>query len=228
MQMNISVCLAFTLGAGSLVCSNSALLCGAVGLDGYNSSAQTGGNALSASLTILSQTYCHVDTDSFSALIGFRLHLTNTADASVIVSRRIDSPDIVRVAKDLATAENGQFEFVLNGDKFVTENPKNPPFGDAPSTEDFAVLSPGQSYDVNLSVAIPGTKESSSRHGLVDRGQHILQVGISTWPYYGYGDAQALRQKWAQFGDLQLGLVYSSFVPFRIPERFKNPYCSTP
>lgn len=181
--------------------------------------------ALSATFTILAQRYCHVDDESFVAMFDVRLHFTNVSGSPVILSRRIDNTDLVRVAKSVETGETGQFEYAPNPDRFTTKNPSNPPTGDAPNGEYFIILNPRQSYDVTIHTNLFGTKEPTSGHGLISRGAHVLKLGVSTWPYYGYEDVQNLRKKWARFGDLQLGIVYTNFVPFEIPKKFKNLPC---
>lgn len=184
--------------------------------------------ALSAKAIIRAQTYCHI-ADSFVVQMDVQVHLTNTSDGPVILSRRIDNPSVVRVAKTREAGQAGQFEYAPNVDLFAAENPPNPPTGGAPSPEYFVVLAPGQSYDAKISTNVAGTLEHTAlQRVFLSPGEHLLQLGMSVWPYYGYTDVQGLRKKWLPFGELQLGYVYTDFVPFTIPERFKNPRCSVP
>lgn len=182
---------------------------------------------LAATATILSQKYCHVDATSFSVLMKVKVRLTNASDQPVIVSRKIGSPGLVRVARTTEAGEAGRFEYAPNVDTFVKENPPHPAFGDAPSLKNFIVLLRGETYEVKISTGVFGTKQTSSGHGLISRGPHVLQLGISTWPYYGYGDIDSLRKKWSRFGSLQSGVVYTNFILFKIPQEFANPPCST-
>jgi hypothetical protein len=185
-------------------------------------------NALSAKVQILSQTYCHVDDDSFSVLLNVQVRFTNVSNQPVILSRRIENAETARVATSNTAGELGQFESAPQTDRFVKENLPNPPVDGPPNPEYFIILAPGQSYDTKISAAVPATRESKAQHGLLSPGEHVLQLAVSTWPYYGFEDGGGLRRKWAQFGDLQVGLIYTSFVPFRIPVKFRNPRCSIP
>ncbi len=182
-------------------------------------------DALSVTFAILAQTYCHADDESFTVRLEVRLHFTNVSDKPVILSKKIDNTDLVRVAKSVEAGDAGQFESAPNPDRLVRENPPSPPFRDAPDPKYFVILNPRQSYDVTIQTSVFGTKGPTSEHGLINRGTHVLRLGISTWPYYGYADVQNLRARWARFGDLQFGSVYTNFVPFEIPQKFENPAC---
>lgn len=186
-----------------------------------------GGSALTAMAIVDKQTYCHSDNTSFVVNMDVSVHLTNTSNSTLILSKRIGSPPVVRVAKNSEAAKAGQYEYAPNMDTFYGETPAVPVFGDAPSAEDFVRLAPGESFDARIQTGVFGTKEATSGHGLVSRGTHVLLLGIDTWPYR-YDITQGLRTKWAQFGELQTELVYTNFVPFTIPEKFKNPRCPVP
>lgn len=183
---------------------------------------------LTATFEILGQTYCHVDDESFAVKMDVRLHLRNASSENLILSRRIDSPDVVRVAKSVEAGEAGQFESALNPDTFLIDKPQDPKISDSPSADYFVVLSPGERYEFKSSAFVQGTRQPTSRQQLVSRGEHVLQLGISTWPYYGYSDVQGLKTRWAKFGDLVVGTVYTDFIPFHIPDRFKAPPCRIP
>ena len=186
-----------------------------------------GGSALAAMAIVDKQTYCHSDNTSFVVNMDVRVHLSNTSNNTLILSKRIDSPPVVRVAKNSETAKAGQYEYAPNMDAFHGDAPAVPVFGDAPSAEDFVRLVPGESFDASVQTGVFGTKEATSGHGLISRGAHVLLLGIDTWPY-AYNEVPGLRKKWAQFGDLQAGLVFTNFVPFMIPEKFENPRCASP
>lgn len=192
-------------------------------------SADLANDTLAATLVIRSQSYCHVDNQSFSVQLSLQVRFVNISARPLILSKRIDPPPITRVSKTRQDGEAGKFELALNPDRFVSKNPANPPTGDSPDPDYFIVLAPRQTYDVKTSTTVLGTKSHGVwQHDFVSPGIHVLQVGISTWPYYGYEDVEGLRQKWAQFGDLQHGIVYTNFAPLRIPQNFKNPRCAIP
>ena len=222
-------CLLFGLSGGVLAFPKPQSRPAVVPLRSRSQSTVSASGALNATFTILAQTYCHTDADSFVVQIAVQVRFTNVSDEPVILLRRIDTPGVVRVARTTEAGEAGQFEYAPNVDRIVAENPPNPPTGDAPSAEYFVVLAPGQSYDVKTSTTVAGTKERTAwQRVFVSPGTHVLRLGMSIWPYYGYPDIEGLRKKWARFGNLQIGYVYTNFVPFHIPEKFKNPRCATP
>src|SRR6266851_8127373 len=53
---------------------------------------------------VVGQSYCHVDDEAFSASLDLRLRFSNSSDRPVILSRKIESPNIVRVARDADAA----------------------------------------------------------------------------------------------------------------------------
>ena len=228
MKIGLTLCSLFALCGGGFTVSNAGSKSVLSPLPSHTQSDELKGSPLTASFTIQGQTYCHIDDESFVVLMDVSLDLTNSSDGSVILSRRIDSPEIVRVAKSVEAGMAGQFESALNPDTFLVKKPQDPKISDSPSADYFVVLSPGESYEVKSSAFVQGTRQPTSQQQLVSRGEHVLQLGISTWPYYGYDDVQGLRIKWAKFGDLQVGLVYTNFISFRIPEKFKNPRCHIP
>lgn len=186
-------------------------------------------NALSASLRIISQSYCHVDNQSFDVHMKIQVRFTNVLDRPVILSRKIDPPTVVRVAKTADEGKARKFEYAPNADRFVAENPSNPPTGDAPDPRYFIVLTHGESFDVTTFTTVVATKEDSSWQGdFVRPGVHVIQLGMSTWPYYGYDDVDELANKWAMIGSLHHGVVYTDFVNLNVPKKFKNPRCRIP
>ena len=177
---------------------------------------------------ILSQSYCHVDDSSFGVLINVQLHFENVSDVPVILSKKIDAPSLVRVAKDGNAIKSNTFEFAPTPDRFVANNPQTPDFGQSPSLHLFAILLPGQARDTDTQTTVIASQGNAKDAPPLRPGVHVLQLGISLWPYYGYDSLDELQRKWSRFGILQHGLVYTNVIPFVIPKHFKNPSCRVP
>jgi hypothetical protein len=182
---------------------------------------------------VVNQSYCHVDDESFVALLNLRLQLTNSSGHPVILSRQIEDPPIVRAARDLQSGEKGDFLFAPDVHFTVADLPNGPSFGDAPNPKLFVLLAPGEKFETLVQANVFGANDaakSKKGNGLLAKGSYLLQVGIYTWPYeWPYFDvktnSQELKQRWMKYGDLATGLVYSDFARFTLPEHFKNPRC---
>src|SRR5689334_1177249 len=138
---------------------------------------------LSVSLEIVKQSYCHVDLDSFSVKMDVKVRFKNVANQPVILSRQIKSPRIIRVSKSVEAAKNGNVEYEPHIDEFTREIPSLPKFGNLPDAHRFIVLKPGESYEVTVPSGVFGTMKPAGGRGLLARGTHVLQLGVSTWPY---------------------------------------------
>jgi hypothetical protein len=190
-------------------------------------------NLLSVHAEVLAQTYCHVDDQAFTASIELKLHFTNISGHAVILSRKIESPNIVRAARDAEEGKNGTFIYSPDPHFLVAKLPKSPSFQSAPDPKLFVILKPGESFDSVVYSGVLGAKSEATggpTPGLLSKGNYVLQVGVETWPYdWPYFDAkvdpQELKHQWARYGELSTGLAYSDFVPLVIPEHFKNPRC---
>jgi hypothetical protein len=185
----------------------------------------TDNQKLTAFIAINSQDYCHVDDDSFSVRMEVNVKLTNVSSRPVILSKRIENPEIMRIASDIESARRGDFESAPNSDRFVSENSPIASFGETPDEERFVVLEPSKSYDTQIVATVFASKRSIPQPGLIGTGRHLLQVAISTWPYRDYKNLSELERKWLTIGDLASGLIYTNFAEFRIPTKFKNPQC---
>ena len=103
----------------------------------------------------------------------------------------------------------------------------------APSPKLFVILAPGQSFETTVKTGVfaaTDTAEANGKNGLLAKGSYVLQVGIHTWPYdwpdfTAKMDARKLKMRWAKYGELATGLVYSDFAPLTIPGRFEGPTC---
>jgi hypothetical protein len=190
-------------------------------------------NLLSVHAAVMAQTYCHVDDQTFTVSMDVKLRFTNRSGHAVILSRRIESPSVVRAARDALAAENGSFLYSPDPHFTVTELPSSPSFGDKPDSALFIILSPAGSFETVVhSGVLAGKSDAPIKEGsgFLTKGSYVLQVAVSTWPYqWPYFDAvtdsQTLKERWTGYGQLSTGLVFSDFAPFTIPEHFKNPRC---
>jgi hypothetical protein len=188
---------------------------------------------LSVHAEVVAQSYCHNYDDMFSVFMDLKLHFSNLSGHAVILSRKIESPNIVRAARDAEAGKNGVFLYSPDPHFTVAKLPKSPSFRSIPDSKLFVILKPGESFDGLVHSGVLGAKGEATGtpvNGLLSHGSYVLQVGVSTWPYeWPYfeaaTDSQMLKQRWAKYGELSTGLVYSDFVPFVIPEHFKNPRC---
>jgi len=188
---------------------------------------------LAAHIEVVNQTYCHVDDESFDAHLDLRLQFINSSARPVILSRKIEPPYVVRVARDPQAGAKGDFLYAPEDHFAVAEFPSGPSFGDAPDTKLFVLLAPGEKFETLVPTSVVGADDAAKvkkGKGLLAKGSYFLQVGVYTWPYeWPYFDvkttSQELKQRWIKYGDLATGLVYSDFAPFTLPDHFKNPRC---
>jgi hypothetical protein len=185
---------------------------------------------------IVRQSYCRADDEAFSVKMNIRLRFTNKSAHPVILARNIESPPIIRVAKNSRDAQNGDFEYAPIVDHFPSSLPSSPSFGDSPDKQYFITLAPQQSYEATVVSGVFGAEHAAKGGkgtGLVPKGNHLLQLGVDTWPYqWPYFtnpfSAKQLSERWKAYGHLASGWVYSDFVPLAIPEQFDNTPCETP
>jgi hypothetical protein len=180
------------------------------------------------------QSYCHIDDESFALNMQLALHFTNVSNHPVILSRRIESPSVVRVTRDAEAARRNDWLYDPRPLSIVATLPPAPRFGKTPDPKLFVILNPGKKFTTVVSSGVFGAAKASKAtkgSGLLAKNvNYVLQVGVSTWPYvYPYFEsrttAQELKLRWRDSGDLAIGLVYSDFAPFNIPETFDNPRC---
>jgi hypothetical protein len=181
---------------------------------------------------ILSQSYCHTDLEVYSVQMSVKLGFTNVSDHNVILSRRIESPAIVRVAKTIDDAQKGNFEFNPDFHYYVAELPNSPRFAKSPDPKYFVILTPKQTYELVVTSGALGAVEKgfAKKHGLLAKGDHVLQIDVDTWPYAWphfrpSADNHELAERWRAAGRLVTGMVFSDFVHFTIPGEFNNPPC---
>ncbi len=183
---------------------------------------------------VVSQTYCKSDDGVFLAGLNLRLRFVNVSTGAVILSRKVESSPIVRAAQNAESASHGDFLYAPDVHPLLTKPaPDAPSFGMAPNPKLFVILAPGQSFETLAKTGVfvgTDTVEANGKNGLLAKGSYVLQVGIHTWPYdwpdfTAKMDTRKLKTRWAKYGELASGLVYSDFAPFTIPGRFEGPSC---
>ena len=191
------------------------------------------GDLLGLHIEVANQNYCHIDDESFSVTMDVKMRFTNVSDHPVILSRKIEDPSNVHVARDVEAAQRKEFLYDPNYDYFVSDLPDAPAFGKAPNAKLFVVLPAGGNYETVTQTQVFGSRDAAhetGRDGLLAKGSYLLQIGVTTWPYEwphfnDKTDTKKLRQRWAGYGDLATGFVYSDFAPFTVPDHLKNPRC---
>jgi hypothetical protein len=190
--------------------------------------------SLRLQIEIEGQSYCHVDDEAFAVTMRLALHFTNVSTHPVILSRKIESPNIVRVARDAEAAQKNDWLYDPRPVSLVATLPAAPRFGKNPDPKLFVILNPGKEFTTVVALGVFGAAEVSKAakgNGLLAKNvNYVLEVGVNTWPYdYPYFEsrttAQELKLRWRDSGDLAVGLMYSDFAPFNIPEKFDNPPC---
>lgn len=189
--------------------------------------------SLTVHIEVVQQSYCKDDDEAFTASLDLKIRFTNSSRRSVILSRKIESPPVVRVALNAEAAKRSEFIYAPDEHFTVTSLPNAPHFGQAPDPKLFIRLSPGESFETVVKTGVFGAydaRTATAGNGLLPKGSYLLQVGVPTWPYewpyFNYkNDPQELKQRWSKYGDLVTGLVYTDFAPFTIPQQLKNPQC---
>lgn len=186
---------------------------------------------LSVSAEIVSQDYCRLTAEDHEVHFSVRLTFTNVSDHRVILERDVERPPLVTVARNVADAQNGHFEYTFNLGP-ITGLSTAPPFGDRPNDTYFITLLPGQTYEATVTVPIL-VPEKSATTGKGPAGDHVLQVALNTFPYQtgiytNPANARQLSLRWSKYGHLATGWIYSDFAPLSLPELFDDAVCESP
>src|SRR5579864_5107641 len=106
-------------------------------------------SGLTLSARVVGQRYCHVDPEAFSVFMDVSLRFTNVTNQPVILSKNVEA-GVVRVAKSIQAAKNGDVEVEPSPDYFPSKLPSAPRFGKVPDPKDFVVLASGASYELTM------------------------------------------------------------------------------
>jgi len=184
--------------------------------------------ALKVTGKVISQAYCYGDNQVFTASMKIGLVFLNTSERPVILSRKMNPPNVTRVAATLAAAKQENFEHQTAGTA-AYGHVVEPVFGTRPDPKRFLVLAPGRSYRTEVtSGVIARFGNAGNIPGSVKPGRHFLQLRVDTWPYPTVGPetVQSVKRVWSAFGDLSTGEVWTNFFPFSIPDHVRPVDCS--
>jgi hypothetical protein len=148
--------------------------------------------------------------------LKLRLEIVNRSERNLIVAKGIGAAWYgIILAKDEQALAAGIYESDQNIDWVVTEsNLQSPPIK-APSKE-FTILAPGKSFEVESVVDIQVQRDASSPvRGLLQPGNHVLQLDLGTWPHV--IRPEQFRESWKKYGELVYEPVKSEPLPFRVP-----------
>lgn len=176
---------------------------------------------------VVTQTYCDARSSLYSVSMEISLRFTNLSDRPAILSRKLPSPSEVRVAKTPEALRSQMFEYNPNLDPAVARLPRSPSLGHVPDSRYFTILRPKESFEAQVSTVVFGTQ--TGKKGFVEKGKHVLQLGMETWPYQwpisAPIDAHKLADEWSEYGHLVTGFLYTEPIDLTIPEDFKEPPC---
>lgn len=174
---------------------------------------------------VLRQAYCPLNGDFFSVRLSLRLRFTNQSHENVILARHFDEPLIFRAATDADALARGEFEFNPSFDVYRVKPAGVPRWGKAPEDNKFVILAPGKSYETLAQDSFAAAR--SLTPGFLAAGDHVLQVGVSTWPMkFQPTGADALAKRWQRYGTLQSGQIFAGPVAFSIPRNVDVQRCT--
>jgi hypothetical protein len=187
--------------------------------------AQSGAPGLTVHAEVLRQAYCPIDSDFFSVRLSLKLRFTNGSGENVILIRRFEDPLIIRGAKDAAAFARGEFEFDPAFDVYRQKLSRKRRFAKTPEDNKFVILSPGKSYETLAQDSFAASRRSTP--GFLATGDHVLQVGVPTWPLkFQQADPVVMQAQWMRFGRLETDTLYSDLLPLAIPAKISATKCA--
>lgn len=158
----------------------------------------------------------------------------NVSTKPVILSRTVEPLRTVRAARNAESASHGEFPYAPNVDSLLAKPaPDAPSFGMTPRPKLCVILAPGRRFEAlakTFVLCATDTAEVKTKNGLLQKGSYALQVSIHTGPYdwpdfTAKIDTRKLKMRWAKYGELATGFLYSDFAPLTIPGQFEGPSC---
>jgi hypothetical protein len=169
---------------------------------------------------IVKERYC---SDIGSSFLEWTLNLTytNIGNRPVLLDKK--STWIYRslVSRDLKAASADQYEQAPSssyGDLSKWG------FVSTPNEDSFAVLKPGESFDVEANCRVSIYDGTPDTEDALHAGNHVLQIRVATWYYY--ADPKFYRDKWRSRGYLYSGNVTSLPMPFTIEQQRRFMPCA--
>ena len=181
--------------------------------------------SLKVNLKVITQKYCRRGGADVGAIwLNLRLQVINRTDRKLIVLKNIGRAwyRTIVAADEKALAE-GTYESDPEIMFTMLESEVRGPSGVVPG-EDFVILEPGKSFeaesfiDVTVAVGAP----SRLNRDLIRKGNHVLQLKLSTWPFV--VRPEPFRDEWKEYGRLVYESVKCEPLPLPVPQdsEFQN------
>ena len=185
---------------------------------------------LIATAEIISQKYCPIaDEDKmFNVVFGLRVKFENRTEKTLILDKQIGAfPNQQIIAKSMESLAQRDYEADPIFDSFGLD--RDPPHF-KPNTRllrsNFVLLPPGKSFQNDITIgAFVWYVNRPGRKGPINCGDHVLQMGFSSWRYS--SNASRFAEAWRALGELVTQEIYSEPINFQIPtnpriEKFCN------
>jgi len=152
---------------------------------------------LKTTLRVIGQKFCQEDK-GYSIVQNLDVHIVNQTNGKLIVEEEANRYEIT-VASDLENLSRGKYEYhphIMWGDVYHSEEPQAKSPG-----SDFLILAPGESFErVADFWASIRRADLPPLTGILQPGNHLLQLTISTWDYR--TNPEEFRKPWEQIGTL--------------------------
>ncbi len=166
---------------------------------------------LELTVTLVSQSYCAVTSDSSSLEIRLKLRYRNVGSQKLILYKGHDLFYQTRI-RSAAGNPSGPYEvWVLNSRYFDEEAEA---IDQASPGKVFLTLPPGAVYERKIMIGV-GLVSGKAERGdsSISAGDHTLHLVVSTW-YQSRAMAQKLRQEWQKKGLLWADPLVSAPIHF--------------
>jgi hypothetical protein len=190
-------------------------------------------NPLKMTAEILGQRYCSdPGVKEFSIIFKLRVRLTNQSSKRLIVEKPTRGFCIrcgVVIARDATSLSTGKLEYDPNFNVSVTFNPAGPPEDFTTPGKAFAILSDGESVEIEDEIYAPSagrSQDTSEKLAMVPPGNHVLQITVPTWSFARTRvKPEEIRKRWEPFGYLVYEYITSEPLPFVLPPDLKVDPC---
>jgi len=180
--------------------------------------------SLKVNLKVITRKYCRGEADVGVIWLNLRLQVINRTDRKLIVQKNIGRAwHRTIVAVDEEGLAEGTYEYDPEIMFSLTESEARGPSGAVPG-EDFVILEPGKSFEAESFVDVTVATGAPSRlnRDLIRKGNHVLQLKLSTWPYV--VRPEPFRDEWKEYGRLVYESVKCEPLPLPVPQdsEFQN------
>jgi hypothetical protein len=188
-------------------------------------------NPLKMTAEILGQRYC-IDPGfkEFNIIFKLRVHLINQLSKRLIVEKQPSGFSVfcrVVIARDTKSLSTGKLEYDPNIDALTTFNPAAPPEDLTTPDRRFAILSTGESVEIEGEIYASSAgrrQDAGEKPDTVPAGNHVLQITVPTWSERRV-KPEEMRKRWEPFGYLVYESITSEPLPFVLPPDPKIAPC---